>query len=273
MFIPSPDFDVAAFGLNIVDDQAPAYAGWMVPPLQGCCGDASSYAILGALGGLRTTAVHNNYVGEFTSVGANVPPYRKQLDCTAAALSAQITARAAVVKGDQLSVLAISGHGTREKYILESVESLVLSDRLMPDYELHGLLAQFPAGSRVAVFVDTCHSGGMDRTAGFQFRPKFAPPLVRLQERATRPAVKPVRADIAFFTACRMEQTARDGQYNGAFTGSLMAVATQAMKEGKRPSWNKVFSLARELCSSQFDQDPVVKYFGNQGVWERPFLK
>lgn len=278
MFIPSPDCDLVAFGLNIVDDDAPDYAGWSVPPLQGACNDASAYAILGALAGLKSTAVLSTYAGQFTAIGPNLPPYRKVLDCTRNAVSRQITARSAFVADgmkngrDPVTVLGISGHGSREAYLLEAIESLVLSDGLMPDYELHNLLALFPSGSRVAVFVDTCHSGGMDRATSFRHQQKFIGTFHRQAERAAKPMLRTIKANVAFFAACKRETTALDGQFNGAFTGSLMAMATHAIKAKRRPSWLEVMDGTRSLCMQQFRQEPVSTFYGNADVWKRPFL-
>lgn len=295
MFNPDPTLDLVAFGLNIVDDRAPDYRDWTVPALQGCCNDAAGWAMLGALSGLKTTSVVSNYSGEMTSaipssegsgVGlGNLPPYRKVLDCTRAALHQQLAARAGYVSEllregkDQapLSVVCLSGHGGQEKYLAETVESMVLSDGLLPDFEFHNLLALFPARARVAIFLDTCHSGGMDRAAKFRYRPKFAGLFPRHDDEGRQSKeVQPkemIRANIAIFSACPKDATALDGQYNGAFTGAILSVAQQHLTAKTRPSWLEFHAAASAVCEQQFNQSPQLALYGERAVWEKPFLR
>ncbi len=281
MFTADPTVDLVAFGLNVVDSDAPEYRGWTVPPLQGCANDAAAWAMLGAMAGLKTTSVVSTYCGPMSAVGGQVPPYRLVLDCTREALRSQITARAQYVSGliadgkdnAPLSVICISGHGAQEKYLLESVESLVLSDGLMPDYEFHNLLALFPAGARVAVWLDTCHSGGMDRALSFRHRQKFAGKLPRTGQRAAGADRNVVAADVGIFSACPKDKTALDGQYNGAFTGSLMSVAGAIIQDRLRPDTRELFARAQVVCGQQFRQSPVATYFGDTAAWQRPFLR
>ena len=280
---PNPSLSLAAFGLNVVDEHAPDYLGWSVPPLQACCNDAASMVLLGAVNGLSASAFVSTYVGVMSGVGNNIPPYRLALDCSRELVHAQIALRASFVAeeiakgGDPLTVISISGHGAQEVYLAETVESLVLSDGLMPDFEFHNLLALFPARARVATFLDTCHSGGMDRAAKFRFRAKFAGTVRRVDEegRAIREQ-KPkavIKANLAIFAACARDTTALDGQHNGAFTGCLLQAAQEAQDNKLKPSWLDVFHRAVQLCRSQFNQQPVATFYGEQSVWEKPFMK
>lgn len=273
MFTADPTLDLVAFGLNVVDPDAADYRGWVVPPLQGCCNDAAAWAALGALAGLKSTAIVSTYSGQMSAVGNQVPPYRLVLDCTRQALRSQIAARAAFVKPGDLSIICISGHGAQEKYLMESIESLVLTDGLMPDYEFHNLLALFPAGARVAVFLDTCHSGGMDRAVSFRHRQKFAGKMMRTGQRAASAGKNVMQADVGIFSACPQDATALDGQYNGAFTGSLMSVASQIIQDRLRPDTREIFARTQVICQQQFRQSPVAKFFGDTSAWQRPFMR
>jgi hypothetical protein len=277
--IPSPDHDLVAFGLNAVDDHAPEYIGWNVPALAGCINDSSSMAFLGASFGLRATSLVSGYVGQMTGIGAVTPPYKATFDCTGKALRGYLATRAAAVHqrgGDMLTVFANSGHGTRDTYLLESVESLVLSDELLPDFELHALLAMFPKGSRIALFLDTCHAGGMDRAAIMRGRSRFAGKRFgEVTFKSSRPAKSPdIQANVAVFCAVDAQHTALDGDRNGAFTSCLIAAAQEGMRESTMPSWNAVFRRAAELCVLHFKQSPAARYYGDTTVWDtKPFMK
>jgi len=275
--IPTPEHDLVSFGLNAVDDQAPDYGGWTVPALAGCINDAGSMAFLGASCGLKTTSLVSGYVGQMTGIGASVPPYKLALDCTGNALRGYFAARAAAVKvrgGDVLTVFSNSGHGARDTYLTESVESLVLSDGLLPDFELHSLLALFPRGSRVALFLDVCHAGGMDRAIMMRGRSKFAGG--RTFPAASRPrTVKAtdIQANVAVYCAVDAEHMALDGDRNGAFTSCLIAAVQEGLREPAMPSWNAVFQRAAELCALHFKQSPVARYYGDATVWDtKPFM-
>jgi hypothetical protein len=269
----NPNLQLVAFGLNVVDHNASEYAGYSVPPLVACVADAASYSRLAGLSGLSATVYSSGYSGVMSALGDNVPPYRLTLDCTREMVRSQIAARAAAVKAGDLSIICISGHGAQERYILEAIESLVLTDGLMPDYEFHDLIALFPAGARVAVFLDTCHSGGMDRLASFTHRRKAVAPVERngLRRGAAR-ALKPIQADVVFFKACGANQTALDGQHNGAFTGSVMQAAQAVIDGSQGKSWIEVMARAADLCEKQFNQKPDTTFYGDLSTWHRPFF-
>jgi hypothetical protein len=272
--IPSAEHDLVAFGLNAVDPHSPEYDGWTIPALAGCINDASSMALLGASRGLKTTSMVSGYVGQMTAIGATVPPYKLALDCTGNALRGYLAARAAAVKvrgGDALTVFSNSGHGARDTYMLESVESLVLSDGLLPDFELHSLIALFPKGSRVALFLDVCHAGGMDRAMIMRGRPKSVRGRVTARTRPRTSAS--IQADVAVYCAVDSEHTALDGDRNGAFTSCLIAAVQESLRETVTPSWNAVFQRASALCYLHFKQTPVARYYGDTTVWDtKPFM-
>lgn len=276
--IPSAEIDLVSFGLNAVDDHAPDYVSWTVPALAGCINDASSMAFLGAARNLKTTSLVSGYVGQMSGVGASLPPYKLTFDCTGNALRGYFAARAAAVKvqgRDVPTVFCNSGHGARDTYMLESVESLVLSDGLLPDFELHSLLALFPKGSRVALFLDVCHAGGMDRAIVMRGRSKFAGKRTgEVSFKRERPAKAPdIQANVAVYCAVDAEHTALDGDRNGAFTSCLIAAAQEGLREMAMPSWNAIFQRAAELCALHFKQSPVARYYGDTTVWDtKPFM-
>jgi len=277
-----PTLDLVAFGLNIVDDYAPDYIGWTVPPLHGCCNDAAAWSMLGALLRLNSTNVLSTYAGPTSALGGQVPPFRTVLDCTRQVLRNWIGQRAEYVTRelaagrDPLTVLTISGHGAQEVYPLETIESLVLSDGLLPDFEFHNLLAKFPARARVLVILDTCHSGGMDRAAQFRYSPRFAGVRPSLDEegRQIREVVakEVIRANIAVLSACPKDTTALDGQFNGAFTGSCMSIAQDMLSNRSRPDTHSFFAASQALCERQFRQQPVATFYGDRSVWNKPFM-
>jgi hypothetical protein len=100
-----------------------------------------------------------------------------------------------------------SGHGGRQDAGLFGGyhETLCLFDGQLMDVEFRKLLSHFRQGVNVVIFLDSCHSGGMDR-AGFRqhrARPSWINPRAPMLERGDAPVV----ASVHLATACQPDET------------------------------------------------------------------
>ena len=59
--------------------------------------------------------------------------------------------------------------------------------------------------------------------------------------------ISDIQANVLFLTACRANETAMDGEFNGAFTGALLAAL-----ELQPTSWQHWFTTARSMLSEDF---------------------
>lgn len=241
-------------GLNAV--QASAYNGWD-GELYAAVADARCHAALFAQHGYTTRALLNE--------AATLRNWRTELASLAKTVSA----------GDTL-VLTFSGHGSRAPgWIFATYrEALCLYDGQFSDQELHAALGQFAPGVHVAVILDCCHSGGMDRAvpawnAEGVTRGRACP---RYVAEAVAPAEVPVErgriaASVALLTACRDYETALDGWSNGAFTGSQLRAREEFPKE-RAPSWSEWHEATSSLMLREHaPQHPQAIPLGAAGVW------
>jgi hypothetical protein len=223
-------------GLNSVDPAA--YEGWD-GPLNACEADARSMARICAQAGfttrtLLTAAATRDAVIEAIAEAAN-----------------------GMASGDTL-VVSYSGHGGQlpdlngdETDALD--ETWCLYDGQLPDDELHQLWSEFPAGARVVVFSDSCHSGTVIKAlllsgrlapslarqpgqAGDPYAtPRAMPPGAQLrtylahQEQydalLAKPAPPPAPScTVVLVSGCQDNQLSYDGAFNGVFTGALLAI-------------------------------------------------
>lgn len=223
-------------GLNSVDPAA--YDGWS-GPLNACEADARSMTTLCARAGFATRTL-------LTAAA------------TRAAVIQAIRDQAASMTAGDILVLSYSGHGGQlpdlngdEDDSLD--ETWCLFDGQLLDDELHGLWSEFPVGARIVVFSDSCHSGTVIKallTSGRLAReipwspgvgldpdrtPRAMPPSICQRAYLTnqafyddllaRSAPPPAPAcSVVLVSGCQDNQLSYDGAFNGAFTGSLLAV-------------------------------------------------
>jgi hypothetical protein len=193
------------FGLNSVNPAS--YGGWP-GNLIACCADATDLAALFARAGFDSQAIFDQ-------------------DATLARMRDELAAAACACTAGDWFVLTYSGHGSQRdsSYSLSvQVESLCLYDHLLEDYWLRSYLSRFVAGVNVMIILDSCFSGGMDKS-GRRIR---VAPLYVTRGRAL-PSAAPrafLPANIALLTACDSDETAEDGEDNGAYTETLLATMT-----------------------------------------------
>ena len=204
---------------------------------------------------------------------------------TAGAVSGAIGAAAKRLERGDLFLLTYSGHGgqvpdTNGHEPDAQDETWCLWDRMLVDDELYGLLSEFRAGVRVLVLSDSCHSGTVTR--GLQAarrsragRFRMIPPEINARsyqsrreaydivQNSTRPrAAASVRASVILISGCQDNQYSEDGDQNGLFTGTLLAVWARGGFEGthrafrnqiaaRMPPWQtpNYYVVGRKLAS------------------------
>jgi metacaspase-1 len=161
---------------------------------------------------------------------------------------ADIKAAAAKLKRNDIFLLTYSGHGgqvpnTGSDFEPDGYdETWCLYDGELIDDELYAALKQFVRGVRIFVLSDSCHSGTVLRAAHFSalglapVRPRMMPRDIALrvymdhekfydklqQRRATRRTR--MNATAFLISGCQDNQTSADGDRNGLFTETLLAV-------------------------------------------------
>jgi metacaspase-1 len=161
---------------------------------------------------------------------------------------ADIKAAAAKLKQNDIFFLTYSGHGgqvpnTGNDFEPDGYdESWCLYDGELIDDELYAALNQFAGGVRIFVLSDSCHSGTVLRAANFSalgvtpVRPRMMPRDIalrvymdhqkfydKLQQRGADPRTR-MRATAVLISGCQDNQTSADGDRNGLFTETLLAV-------------------------------------------------
>lgn len=234
-------------GLNAVSPDH--YLGWD-GALKGCELDADRMAALAVDQGFSAQMLHT---AEAT---------RKNVH------EAFARCAATLVAGD-IMLVTFAGHGGRvpdldgDEHDLWD-ETWCLFDGQLIDDELRGLYAQFPAGVRVLVVADSCHSGTVIRAApgdarapaGFRFR--VMPRAVELRvceahrseyedRQAGGPPAAP-EATVRLLAACQDDQLAMEGSDGGLFTRAMLDVWSTPFT-GDYPAF--VAQIGRRMPSRQ----------------------
>ena len=214
-------------GLNAVDPKQ--YSGWD-GQLTACEFDANDMQALAKTQG-------------FTKVTK-----RLTKRATRSRVLADIKAAAAKLKRNDIFFLTYSGHGgqvpnTGNDFEPDGYdETWCLYDGELIDDELYAALKQFVRGVRIFVLSDSCHSGTVLRAAHFSalgltpVRPRMMPRDIALRvymdhekfydKLQQRSATRRKRMDATAFliSGCQDNQTSADGDRNGLFTETLLAV-------------------------------------------------
>jgi hypothetical protein len=214
-------------GLNAVDPKQ--YSGWG-GQLTACEFDANDMQALAKSQG-------------FTKITK-----RLTKKATRSRVLADIKAAAAKLKRNDLFFLTYSGHGGQVPNTGNDLEpdgfdeTWCLYDGELIDDELYSALKQFASGVRIFVLSDSCHSGTVLRAIQFSalgvapVRPRMMPRDVALrvymdhqkfydkiqQQRSS--SKTSMRATDFLISGCQDNQTSADGDRNGLFTETLLAV-------------------------------------------------
>lgn len=251
------------FGLCGVDPAAyNGWHGWLANPVNDAR-DSLNWAVqnLGAEG----RAVLSGW-----NVGrpqAQQPP-EITLDATRKAWRDCHVACQTVAQPGDLFLFGYSGHGGRVDLVpWGESETLCFCDGQLTDREQYDLVKAWPAGCRVVYWLDSCHSGGMDRDMA-RFGSRSLPDHLNPDRGAGKLKQGPldrkpseVAAAVLEFCACKASQTAGDGPgSNGTFTGSRLSV-WPSLKRGA--SWGDWFEETRRYMARNFpEQTPVLNALG-----------
>lgn len=182
----------------------------------------------------------------------------KREKATSAAVLKALADAAKTVKAGEHFFLTYSGHGgqvpdTNGDEPDHYDETWCLFDRMLLDDELYAMWSRFPAGARIFVLSDSCHSGSVTRDAlrpratemRGEMRPKWLP-LAKSEaiyknrqamfdslQQLAGPAEKArLGASILLISGCRDDQVSYDGPVNGAFTTQVLKVWNNGAFQG-----------------------------------------
>jgi len=231
-------------GLNTVDQNA-----YQPPPIQlsGCINDANSMQQLASSLGYRT---------------------KQLIDAQATSVNVleSIGNLSRICRSGDIAFVTYSGHGGQDTdYNSDEPDGLdetwACYDRQVCDDELYSLYGQFPAGVRIVVVSDSCHSGSVARSVinlatrealvrnplgkdmwpqnvrVTHSRPKYLPTTTCIKDdqakrsiyRTVQALAGPARnvdisAQLILLAGCQDNQFSQDGDVNGAFTEALLRV-------------------------------------------------
>jgi len=266
-------------GLNAVD---PAHYGWD-GPLKGCEADARDMAAIATAQGF--------VVSSLLTQEATREHVQRALRDAAGALTA----------GD-IFLLCYSGHGGQLPDLNGDEddgqdETWCLYDGQLVDDEMNLLLAAFAKGVRVLVTADSCHSGtsvkmafteGRSISSGvrasasdgrrldtYRCMPSDVATSTYLANRDfydpilsgdAQAAGATPSADVMLISGCQDNQYARDGLFNGLFTGTLKRIWNGGKFAGSYPDFWKAIGRAmpQEQSPNYFWSTPPNPAFEQQ---------
>lgn len=255
-------------GVNSVDPSH--YDGWS-GPLAACELDALDMAEIMHLQGFQTTTMLTK------SAKAN-------------AVLAAIRYAASAMKPGDIFVFTNSSHGSQVpdptwKEADGMNETLCMYDREIIDDEFAALWNLFPAGSRVIMISDSCHSGTVAREIGCDSEVAEGSRLVpvatamatyqknaEVYDNLPRGELPPPKASVLLISGCQDNQTSLDGMRNGKFTGTLRRVLnhkpasmfSKASLGGYKGSYSSLHAQIRRLMP--LTQSPNLDCFGPDHV-------
>jgi len=163
-------------------------------------------------------------------------------DATMGRVRAEIKRAASALKAGDWFVLSYSGHGSQRDCswaMSRTTESLCCYDGLVDDVWFRRWLGGFESGVNVVVILDSCFSGGMDKASGRRVRvaPMWVVRKLRAGAAQGEPEEKGLKSNLTLLSACDVDETAEDGELNGAFTGALVRSAT-----GGKQTWAELYA-------------------------------
>ena len=212
-------------GLNSVDPKG--YSGWS-GPLNACEADATDLEKLAQSRGFTTNVLLTK-------------------DATRKTVEEGFRKAAASLEAGDIFFVTYSGHGSQLPDLNfdendNEDETWCLFDSQFVDDEIYALLGEFKAGVRILSLSDSCHSGTVlksreesDAPVGayrampdaialntYRDRRSFYDPI--LTSATLKAAAETIKASAMLISACKSNQLAADGKFNGLFTGTLFRV-------------------------------------------------
>lgn len=217
---------------------------------------------------------------------------------TASAVTEAIGEAARATGPSDFLLVTFSGHGGQLPDLTSDEpdsrdETWCLFDRELLDDELGVLWALCPAGARILLISDSCHSGTVARfimpdlerdpaaafykPAGSKGMPELLERLVYVEHRDLYDGIRdrtPDAADIAasliLLSGCQDHELSYDGERNGVFTGGLRAVWDDARFTGDYPTFHR--AIVEHVGRGQ---TPNIGYVGEPSPVfksQRPFV-
>lgn len=178
-------------------------------------------------------------------------------EATREAVIANICSMSKVMNENDIFFISYAGHGGQLPDVNQDEtdgtdETWCLYDAQLIDDELYDLWYGFPAGSRILIVSDSCHSGSVaragvdgqifqmsiepDQRAGMERRPRAMPYRMAsrtyranrefydklLNKAGTREAKENLPVSVRLLSGCQDNQESLDGPFNGAFTTQLL---------------------------------------------------
>ena len=150
----------------------------------------------------------------------------------------------------------------------------VMQEHYLLDDELYEIFCAKPAGARIYVIADSCHSGSVTRYASAPAEPdqapvkaRFLPPYLfargnRLFERAidralNTPAPTKRRYPAVLFSGCQDSEFSYDTAFHGRPNGAFSRVAIDALREGNITTPRELYDAVRKkLPAPSLPQTP-----------------
>jgi len=195
---------------------------------------------------------------------------------TASAVSDAILGAAKTLKSGDLFFLTYSGHGgqvddTNSEEADRMDETWVCYDRQLVDDELYEMWGKFKAGVRIVVLSDSCHSGtvlreipafisggprirAMPTTVARKVQKAHAKLYRQIQDQHRAAENAKVNASVLLVSGCMDNQTSRDGDRNGLFTGTLKTVWSGGKFKGG-------YRKLRDTIVSKMPSDQTPNYY------------
>lgn len=228
------------FGMNCVSPDA--YDGWS-GELEGCWNDATQMAATFATFGYDTQ-------GYFDA------------DCTLDKIRSVFADAAAKLIAGDIFVFSNSGHGSQKLGMFaDSEEGLCLYDGILVESEFRYLFAQFKPGVKLVAILDVCHAAGLAKSMPTISRPRVAPVFVTRKMRGFSKSAVPILGTGLVMAACAPGEVSLDGNFDGAFTESLLASQSVGM------TWKRWMQDCQRYMSQHFSQQhPEIDVIGQPGL-------
>ena len=206
---------------------------------------------------------------------------------------ADIKAAASKLKRSDIFLLTYSGHGgqvpnTGNDFEPDGFdETWCLYDGELIDDELYAALKQFASGVRIFVLSDSCHSGTVLRAAHFSalglkpVRPRMMPRDIalrvymdhqkfydKLQQRGATRRTR-MNASAVLISGCQDNQTSADGDRNGLFTETLLAVWKNGKFKGNYRGFRE--SIVKLMPPTQSPNYFTIGRINEQFESQKPF--
>ncbi|CAG8652475.1 14733_t:CDS:2, partial [Gigaspora rosea] len=164
------------------------------------------------------------------------------------------------------------GHGG-QRVDLDGDEADGYDETIMPldfktngeiiDDEMHNILVDgLPAGCRLTVVFDSCHSGTVldlpyvYSTHGKVKESKLSSSFEDKRIRRKNLETKSSPADVIMFSGCKDEQTSADASENGAATGAMSHALITTLKHDSTQTYQSLLNNIRDFLRDRYSQKP-----------------